>query len=247
MPRFKLIVAYDGTNYHGFVRQKNAITVQQVLEEAITAIVRQPVQIEGSGRTDAGVHAKGQCCIFDADTSIPVTKLIRGINSKLPRDIVIKKIEIAADDFHPRFDTKNKTYRYQILNSETNDPFICKYAYFYPCPLDIERMQEAADYIIGEHDFKCFCSAHTTVLSTVRTIYDLKVIKKDELIHIDVCGNGFLYNMVRIIAGTLIQVGSNRLSPDQITAIIKSKDRRLAGPTAPPEGLTMLKIKYEEK
>jgi len=245
MPRFKFIVAYDGTNYHGFARQKNALTVQEVLEGAISSILQKPIEVVGSGRTDTGVHAKGQCCIFNAETSIEVQNLARAINSKLPSDIVIKDVQIAADDFHPRYAAKNKTYRYQILNSDTRDPFIDKYAYFYPYPLDIERMQEAATYMIGEHDFNCFCSAGGGAHSTVRIIYDLKIIKQDELILIDVCGNGFLYNMVRIIVGTLLKIGSQKLSANDIENIIKSKNRALAGPTAPPEGLTMLEIVYK--
>lgn len=247
MPRFKLVVAYDGTNYHGFAKQNNALTIQEVLERAIESVLQKPVEIVGAGRTDAGVHAKDQCCTFDGETSIQVRNLARAINSRLPNDIVVKEVQIAADDFHPRYAAKNKTYRYQILNSDTKDPFLYKYAYFYPYHLDIERMQEAAAYIIGEHDFKCFCSAGSGVHSTVRIIYDLSIIKQDELIHIDICGNGFLYNMVRIIAGTLLKIGAHKLSVNDITTIIESKNRNLAGPTAPPEGLTMLKINYKEE
>lgn len=247
MPRFKLIVAYDGTDYHGFVKQNNVITVQEVLEKAIEKILRTPVLIEGAGRTDAGVHANGQCCIFDAETAIPVSSMLRAINSKLPSDVVVKELEIAEADFHPRFAAKHKTYRYRILNSRIRDPFMHKYAYFYPTPLDIEWMQDAAAYMVGEHDFKCFCAAGSTVLSTVRKIYDLTVTKQEDLIQIDVCGNGFLYNMVRIIAGTLIKAGEHKLSPSDIQRVIESKDRRLAGPTAPPQGLTMLQINYDEE
>lgn len=246
MPRVKLIVAYDGTDYHGFVKQKSVITVQQVLEEAIAYILRTPVLIEGAGRTDAGVHAQGQCCIFDAETSIPVLSLLRAINSKLPKDVVIKEAEIVPESFHPRFSAKRKTYRYQILNSSIRNPFLERYAYFYPRSLNIEWMKKAAEYMVGEHDFKCFCAAGSTVLSTVRTIYDLQVFKAGDLITIDVCGNGFLYNMVRIITGTLVKAGEGKIAAGQVKDIIESKERALAGPTVPPQGLTMLNIVYEE-
>lgn len=246
MPRFKLILAYDGTNYHGFQKQHNGLTIQEVLEKAIQSIVQQPVEVIGAGRTDTGVHARGQCCVFDAETSIPVYNLIKAINSKLPQDIVLRDLETVSEDFHPRYRAKHKTYRYQILNSKVRDPFNYKYTYFYPYALDVALMQEGANHIIGEHDFKCFCSAGSSVYSTVRTVYELKISKEDELITMDICGNGFLYNMVRIIAGTLIQVGSNKLPADKIKTIIVSKNRGLAGPTAPPEGLMMLQIEYDK-
>ncbi len=246
VPRFKLIVAYDGTDYHGFAKQDNALTIQEVLEKAIASVIGQDVRVIGAGRTDTGVHAKGQCCVFDAQTGIPVYSLIKAINSKLPKDITVKDIAIVPDDFQPRYAAKHKTYRYQILNSKIRDPFIYKYAYFYPYDLDITLMQEAAAYIVGEHDFKCFCSAGSSVVSTVRTVYELKITKQGDLITIDICGNGFLYNMVRIIVGTLLKVGTNKLPVEQMQNILVSKDRGLAGPTAPPQGLTMLEISYNE-
>ncbi|MDF2596822.1 MAG: tRNA pseudouridine synthase [Clostridia bacterium] len=240
-----MIVAYDGTNYHGFARQENALTIQEVLEKAIASVIQQDVRVIGAGRTDTGVHAKGQCCTFDSDTHIPTGNLVKAINSKLPKDIVIKEVQIVPDDFQPRYAAKNKTYRYQILNSVSSDPFLYKYAYFYPYELDVTLMQEAAAYIVGEHDFKCFCSAGSSVVSTIRTVYDLQITRQEDLITIDICGNGFLYNMVRIIAGTLLKVGAHKLPAASIKEIIESRDRSLAGPTAPPEGLTMLKIVYE--
>ncbi len=247
MSRFKVIVAYDGTNYHGFQKQNNALTIQEVLEKAITSIVQQPIEIIGAGRTDTGVHAKGQCCVFDAKTNIPEENLIKAINSRLPKDIVVKNVQSVQENFHPRYSAKRKIYRYQILNSKTCDPFLYRYAYFYPHTLEISLMQEAAKYIIGEHDFKCFCSAGSSVQSTIRTVYSLDVNKHDELVCIEICGNGFLYNMVRIIAGTLIQVGIKKLSPKEIQNIIDGKDRKGSGPTAPPEGLTMMEVNYEDE
>ena len=245
MQVIKFIVAYDGTRYHGFAKQKEVVTVQSKLEEAISYIVRHEVEVIGAGRTDAGVHAKGQCCIFMSDTTIPLDKLRRAINSRLPQDILIKEMAIAPDDFHPRFSAKRKTYRYQIRYKGDRDPFNYRYEYYFPRMLNIEAMKEAASYIEGTHDFKAFCAAGSTVVSTVRTIYSLELTEKEDLIQIDVCGDGFLYNMVRIIVGTLLKAGLGQIKPSDVKTIIESKDRRLAGPTVPPQGLMMLNIEYD--
>lgn len=245
MARYKLIVAYDGTNYNGFARQPNGTTIVETLEEAVEKIVQHKVYILGAGRTDTGVHAKGQCCIFDSDTKVPVERLAKAINSKLPMDIAVQSVEKVSDDFHPRFGAKRKTYRYQILNSKQRDPFSYKYALMYPYEVNLEKMKAAAEKMVGTHDFKCFCAAKTDVKDTIRTIYDIQIYQQDDLISVDICGNGFLYNMVRIIIGTLLKVNEGKLTVDDITRIIESKDRNLAGPTAPPQGLTMLKIIYE--
>lgn len=245
MSRYKLIVAYDGTNYNGFARQPNGITIQVILEEAIKAIIQKDVKVLGAGRTDAGVHAKGQCCTFDADINIPVQRLAHAINSKLPSDIAVKSAQIVGEDFHPQYGAKRKTYRYQILNSRIRDPFLSKYSWLYPFKLDIELMREAAAHMIGTHDFKCFTAAGGGAKETVRSIYSIDIYQQEELITVDICGNGFLYNMVRIIIGTLIAVNEGKLSTDDIKRVIASKDRGQAGPTAPPQGLTMLQIVYE--
>lgn len=247
MARFKLIVAYDGTNYNGFAKQPNGITIQGLLEQAAEAILNQPIHVIGAGRTDTGVHAKAQCCVFDATTSIPSNRLVKAINAKLPKDVVVQSVEEVSEDFHPRFGAKRKTYRYQIHNGQVQDPFLYRYAYFYPYHLDVEKMQEAATYLVGEHDFVAFCSAGSSVKTTVRTIYSLKIVKEGDLIQIDICGNGFLYNMVRIIVGTLIEVGIGKKAPSSLKTIIESKERKLASPTAPPQGLMMLNIEYEMK
>lgn len=246
MTRFKIIVAYDGTEYCGFARQRQANTIQQTLETAISKIVRHDVIIHGAGRTDAGVHAQGQCCIFDSETKIPPEKLILAINSHLPKDIAVKSLEVVDESFHPRFGAKRKTYRYQIYNSRIRDPFLCKYCYQYKGEINIERMQEAAKEIVGEHDFACFCASGSTVKgSMVRTVYDIHIKKENNLVTVDISGNGFLYNMVRIIVGTLLYVSEGKLSAQDVRHIIESKDRTKAGPTAPAEGLTMLQIIYE--
>lgn len=248
MKRYQLIVAYDGTCYHGFARQKNTTeTIQQKLEEAISHITNQKVEVIASGRTDAGVHAKAQCCVVDLETKLPVERMAKAFNSQLPLAIRIREVAEVKPDFHPRFMAKQKTYCYQILTAKTNDPFLSRYVYFYPHELDIKAMEKAASLIEGTHDFQCFCAAGSTVEDTVRTVYGIALKKEGELIRIEVCGNGFLYNMVRIIAGTLIEVGRGRLEPLQINKIIESRDRCLAGPTAPPEGLMLQEVYYEDR
>lgn len=246
MRRIQLIVAYDGTDFHGFARQEHAVTVQGTLEEAIFNLTGQRVEVIGSGRTDAGVHARNQCCIVDIKTPIPTSRLAKALNGRLPQDIVIKEVMDVKADFHPRYMAKKKTYRYQILTSPVNDPFIGKYCYFYPYTLDIEKMQEAARAIEGTHDFKCFCASGSSVKNTVRTVYSIQVKKEGDLISVDICGNGFLYNMVRIIVGTLIEIGRGKLPKENVKIMIEQKDRTLGGPTAPPEGLTLVEVDYDD-
>lgn len=245
MKRFKMIVAYDGTNYHGFARQNEAITVQGTIEKAIKKITQEEVVSLGAGRTDAGVHAKGQCVTFDSETKIPAERLIKAINSQLPPDIVIQELSEVDGDFHPRFGAKRKTYRYQIWCGKLPDPFTYRYALHYPYPVNEKIMQEAANYMIGEHDFACFCASGSQVKDTVRKIYSIDVKRDGDMISVDVCGNGFLYNMVRIIIGTLLYVNEGKLSTTEISEIIRGKDRKKSGPTVTPQGLTMLSIVYE--
>lgn len=245
MKRFKMIVAYDGTNYNGFARQPNGVTIQETLEEAISKIVQHEVRTLGAGRTDQGVHAKGQCVTFDSETKVPAEKLAKAINSQLPLDISVKSVEEVSMNFQPRFGAKRKTYRYQILNAQVRDPFLYKYSLQYPYKLDIELMQEAANEMVGKHDFACFCSAGSSVKDTVREIYSIDIRKHEDLVTVDICGNGFLYNMVRIIIGTLLRVNEGKLSTGDIKKIINGRDRQKAGPTVPPQGLTMLEIIYE--
>lgn len=246
MRRIQLIVAYDGTNFHGFAKQEHAVTIQGTIEDALYGLTKERIELVGSGRTDAGVHAKGQCCIIDTNTKIPTKNLMKALNDRLPNSIVIKDAMDVKPDFHPRFMAKKKTYRYQILTDKVNDPFIGPFCYFFPYELDVEKMQEAGKKIEGTHDFKAFCASGSTVKTTVRTVYSVEVRKIGQLIQIDVCGNGFLYNMVRIIAGTLISVGRHKMSPEQVLEMIEKKERSLGGPTAPPEGLTLLEVNYDD-
>lgn len=242
--RVKLIVAYDGTNYCGWQIQPNAVTVESVLNEALSNLLKEDIKVIGASRTDSGVHALGNVAVFDTDTRIPAEKISYALNTVLPEDIKIQKSERTADDFHPRHCESVKTYEYRILNREF--PLPTKRYDSIHCyrKLDLEKMREGAAFLAGTHDFKSFCSVKTQAESTVRTIYSAEVAKQDEMITIRVRGNGFLYNMVRIIAGTLIDVGLGHTTPAQVKEALEGKDRALAGPTAPACGLTLVGIEY---
>ena len=246
MKRVKLVVAYDGTAYHGWQIQPETVTVESVLNRAICELTGEEVQVIGASRTDAGVHALGNVAVFDTDSKIPPEKFSFALNQRLPEDVIIQSSEEVSADFHPRHHNCRKTYEYTILNRKFALPEYRHTAYFYYGLLDVEKMQMAADAFVGEHDFAAFCSAGAQVKSTVRKIYSLQVIRESEdLIKIRVQGNGFLYNMVRIIAGTLIQVGQGQLEVSNIPDIISSCDRGQAGPTAPAQGLKLMEIAYE--
>ena len=245
MKRIKLVVAYDGTNYSGWQLQKNAITIEQKLNEALTDLLGEEITVIGASRTDAGVHSLGNVCIFDTNTRMPAEKISYALNARLPEDIVVQNSCEVAEDFHPRAGKSRKTYEYRVLNREFRDPTRRLNTYFYHHKLDVEAIKVAASYLEGEHDFKSFCSVHAQVESTVRTIYRCTVEKEEDIIRIRVTGNGFLYNMVRIIAGTLIEVGARKRAPEEILTMLEKADRCSAGPTAPACGLTMIGIEYE--
>ena len=244
MRRIKLIVAYDGTNYCGWQVQPNGITVQEVLNQALSDLFAKKIACIGASRTDAGVHALGNVAVFDTDTRIPADKISFALNQRLPEDIRIQESKEVAGDFHPRFCNSRKTYEYRILNREFPLPMYRNNTYFCYRKLDLEKMQQAAEYLKGEHDFKSFCAAAAVVETTVRTIYELTVSRQEDIITIRVTGNGFLYNMVRIIAGTLLQAGMGMIEPEEIKTILAAKERSAAGPTAPAQGLTMIGIEY---
>ena len=246
MKRVKLTVAYDGTAYCGWQVQPNAVTVEGVLNEALTALLGQPITVIGASRTDSGVHAMGNVAVFDTDSKIPGDKFSYALNQRLPEDIRVQESSEVPLDFHPRKVTCRKTYQYRIVNAQFPNPMKRLYAHFTYYKLDVDKMQQAAQYLVGEHDFKSFCSIHTQVKETVRTIYSVEVTKEQEEVIITIQGNGFLYNMVRIIAGTLIQVGLGAKEPEEIEAILQAKDRQIAGPTAPACGLALLQIDYED-
>ena len=245
--RIRLTVAYDGTNYHGWQKQDNAVSVQGILTEALQQLLGEEIELAGASRTDAGVHALGNAAVVDTRTSIPPEKIAVAVNQRLPEDIRVMRSEQVSDTFHPRDGVKHKTYEYAITNAQTQLPTKRLYAHFVYVPLNVEQMRAAAQLFIGEHDFGGFCSAGSQVKSTVRCIYDIKILKNGEDIKIQITGNGFLYNMVRIIAGTLIEVGMGRREIETVKQAIDRKDRKLAGPTAPARGLVLLKIVYKSE
>ena len=245
MKRIKLVVAYDGTNYHGWQVQDNGITIEEVLNRTISELVQEDIKVIGASRTDAGVHACGNVAVFDTESRIPGDKFSFALNQLLPEDIRIQESCEVDADFHPRYADTVKTYEYNILNRRFELPSKRLYAAFCYYPMDIERMNQAAAYLVGEHDFKSFCSAGAQVQTTVRTIYAVNVTKEDDMVHIRITGNGFLYNMVRIIAGTLMQVGTGLMEPEQVKEILEARDRSKAGPTAVAKGLTLVEIRYE--
>lgn len=240
-----LTIAYDGTQYYGWQIQNGQLTIQEVVQTALTQLYQKPLTIRGASRTDTGVHALGQRGMFVyPDNYIPLEKLPLALNNKLPPDVRIMKAEAVSDDFHPQFGAKNKSYAYKIYNANIIDPVYNNYAWHVKPALDIDKMNAAAQALIGTHDFNAFCAAGSVVKSTVRTIYEIKVTKDNNLVTIDVNGNGFLYNMVRIISGTLCYIGYGKLAVADMATILASKDRTTGGITAPPQGLTLVNINY---
>lgn len=244
MKRIKLIVAYDGTNYCGWQTQINGITVEEVLNKTLSGLLKEDIRVIGASRTDSGVHALGNVAVFDTESKIPGDKFSFALNQRLPEDIRIQESCQVEDDFHPRFCDTIKTYEYKILNRKFALPTERLYSAFVYYPLDVEKMQMAAAYLVGEHDFKSFCSSGSQVESTVRTITDISVEKHGEMISIRVSGNGFLYNMVRIIVGTLMKIGLGVWQPERMEEILNACDRNSAGPKAEARGLTLVEIRY---
>lgn len=244
MKRYMLEVAYDGTNYCGWQVQPGKATIEGELNKALSDLLKQEIEVIGASRTDSGVHGLGNVAVFDAETRIPGEKLKYALNQRLPEDIRVQTSKEVASDFHPRHCDSKKTYEYRILCREVELPTERLYAHFTYRKLNLERMQRAATYVVGEHDFKSFCSAGSQVKETVRTVYSLTVEQEEDLIKIRITGSGFLYNMVRIIAGTLMEVGVGAIEPDEMREIIAGCDRGLAGPTAPARGLRLVKIEY---
>lgn len=284
--RIMLRVAYDGTGYCGWQRQPNGVTVEGVLNHALSELLQEEIEIIGASRTDAGVHARGNVCVFDTESRIPAEKFAHALNPRLPGDIVVQESREVAAGFHPRHCACEKTYEYRIYNATFPDPLLRRYSHFFYRPLDVEAMRRAAGCLVGEHDFKSFCSVNTQVKETVRCIYSLEVCAETEragrfaegfggracsvgdmtgsvkaatglpgsilpkflprMVMIRIHGNGFLYNMVRIIAGTLIEVGVHQRSPESLEETLRACDRQAAGATAPACGLTLMGICYDE-
>ena len=242
-----LTIAYDGTNYAGWQRQDNAVGVQERLEDALQSLFNAPVKVGAASRTDAGVHALGQrATFFTEDLRFPINKLPVVLAGFLPADISVTDAIIVPDEFNPRFDAEFKTYSYSIYNAPCQNPLLNRYSAFVPEKLNILDMQEAARGFVGLHDFAGFCATGGSAKTTVREVFSCGVqLKKNGLIEITITGAGFLYNMVRIIAGTLVYVGMGKISPESIADIIAAKDRAKAGKTMPPQGLVLLEVGYE--
>lgn len=245
--RVFLKIAYDGTNYCGWQIQDNGITVEEIINKTLTELLGEKIAVIGASRTDSGVHALGNVAVFDTETRIPADKISFALNQRLPDDIRIQESREVSSDFHPRRCNSRKTYEYKILNRRFAVPTERLYSHFVYMPLDVDKMRQAAKYIVGEHDFRSFCSSRSQVENTVRTVYTLEVGKDGDMIHMTICGNGFLYNMVRIIAGTLMKVGLNIYPPEHVKEIIEARDRNAAGPKAAACGLTLVGIQYEDE
>lgn len=245
MRNIKLTIEYDGIKYAGWqVQCRKHRTIQQVLEKALREILRQRIKIIASGRTDAGVHALGQVANFKTGSDITLEKLRKALNAVLPADIAIIKTEEAYSDFHSRFSAKSKVYRYTIFNRPSRPVFSRDTVYFFVHPLNIELMQREARVLLGRHNFKSFQATAKKEKDAVRTIKSLKVSRSKDLIHIDIEADGFLYNMVRNIVGTLLEIGRGKLAAGSLKKILSAQDRKLAGPTAPALGLCLLKVQY---
>ena len=246
MKNIRLTIEYDGKDFNGWQKQPNKLNIQGEIERAIEEITGEKVDLIASGRTDAGVHALAQMANFKTNSNLPVEKYPIALNTKLKKSIRIQKAEEVEEDFHSRYHCKQKTYRYVINNSEQGSSIYRNLEYFVPNKLNVEKMQEAVKYFEGEHDFKAFKASGTSSKSSVRTIYNAEVIEKPyNRIYIELTGNGFLYNMVRIIAGTLVDVGMGKIKPEEIKQIIESKDRNMAGKTLQPNGLYLVSVMYE--
>ncbi len=245
--RVRLIVAYDGTKYHGWQWQENGITIEGELNRCLSKLLGEQVRVIGASRTDSGVHALGNVAVFDTVSRIPPEKISYALNQRLPEDIRIQKSDEVPWNWHPRHCRSCKTYEYRIYRSEFPMPVKRLYSYFTYHVLDVERMRAAAAYLTGEHDFQSFCQTGAQVESTVRKIYLMQVEEQGPDLVIRVCGNGFLYNMVRIIVGTLMEVGQGKREPEDMPHILAARNRSAAGPTAPARGLTLIKYEFDSK
>lgn len=244
MRHIKLIIGYDGTDFHGFQRQTNLRTVQEELERTLTTLLKHEVSIKAAGRTDAGVHAEGQTVSFWTNCPIPIDRLPLALNALLPHDIVAKKATEVSPDFHPRFDATSRVYRYLIDNRPAPSILLRRYAWHISQPLDLVVMRAAAGYLIGTHDFASFHASGSPLRSTVRRMIRVSVAKRDGIISITMEANAFLYHMARIIVGTLVEISLGKRTPDEMRAILEARDRKIASKTAPPHGLCLMQVKY---
>ncbi len=244
MRNIKLIIEYDGKGFNGWQKQPNKLNIQGEIERAIKEVTGEEVELNASGRTDAGVHAISQVANFKTESNIDINKIPLALNSKLKKSIIIKKAEEVDLNFHARYNAKGKKYRYIINNSLVGSAIYRDLEYNFPIKLDVEKMKHAAKYFEGEHDFKAFRSSGTSNKNSVREIYKVEIKEENERIILEFTGNGFLYNMVRIMVGTLMDVGLGKIKPESIKDIIDSKERTKAGKTAPAQGLYLVEVYY---
>ena len=244
MRNIKLIIEYNGRHFNGWQKQPNKLNIQGEIEKAIGEITGEEIDLIASGRTDAGVHSFGQTANFKTNSKLDIEKFPIAINSKIKKSIVVKSAEEVEERFHSRYSVKSKKYRYVINNSKYGTAIYRELEFMIPQKLNVEDMKKAAKYFEGEHDFKGFKASGTSSKSSIRTIYKAEVMEENEKINIELTGNGFLYNMVRIIAGTLVDVGLGKINPNDIIEIIESKDRKRAGRTLPPHGLYLVEVNY---
>lgn len=245
MRNIRMLIQYEGTRYQGWQRQETSDnTIQGKLEKLLSQMCEEPIEVTGSGRTDAGVHAKGQVANFHTNSDLSTKEMLAYCNRYLPEDIAVLELTEVSERFHSRLNAREKCYCYQVVNSEVQDVFRRKYALWVPEKLDVEAMRKAAAYFCGEHDFRGFTSNKRTKKSTVRRIDELAIDQKDNLLLFRFRGNGFLYHMVRVIMGTLLEVGRGERSPESMEALLKSGKRELAGPLVPAKGLTLMEVHY---
>jgi len=244
MRNIKLVIEYKGTNYAGFQKQPDQPTIQEALEKALSMMLQEKVEIIAAGRTDAGVHAKGQVANLLTASDMDLGRMRWSANSLLPGDVVIKEAIQVSDNFHARRDAVSREYRYSILNRDYPSAFWNDFSYFYPRRLNAEAMQEAVRSLVGKHDFSSFCVAESRPDNPVRHMQSISVERKNDFVHFDFQANAFVHNMVRVIVGTLVQVGAGELEPEKMRSILEAKDRTQAGPTAPAKGLVLVKVNY---
>ena len=244
MKRIRIFVAYDGTNYCGWQVQPNGVTIEEKLNKSLARLTGEEIRIIGASRTDSGVHALGNVAVFDTESSIPPERFAYALNQRLPEDIVVVRSDEVPADWHPRYQDTLKTYEYHIINSRTVIPTKRLYNAFVSFPLDVEKMRQGASYIVGEHDFASFCCIRTNAKTTVRTVTELQITQQGDEITIRITGNGFLYNMVRIIAGVLIRVGRGFYEPEKVKELLDGVERTQEAITAPAQGLCLMEIRY---
>lgn len=245
MKTIRLTIEYDGTAYVGWQIQANGTAVQQVLEEALAKILGHAVRITSSGRTDAGVHARGMTAHFRTDRELPMSAYREGLNCLLPADIAVRAAVVAPDDFHARFDARGKWYRYTLHTAPVRSPLAARFSWFVSRPLDEERMRQGAEMLVGRHDFAAFRTSGCDALTTVREMRSVELVREGELLHIDVRGTAFLRNMVRIMVGTLVEIGWGKLGLDDLAGLLRGEAGLRPGRTAPAQGLCLMEVRYE--